>query len=86
MEHWKKLDLRGKSSMPPLNSLAALYFQPVGEKPAFFRDAHYEIGYFKTESGRRKIWWHSLRGIDDPVKWRKHYDIWWRLIPECDCF
>lgn len=70
--------------MPPLNSLVALYLQPTKGRSAFFSIERYEIGRFQAESGKRKIWWRSSRGVDDPVKMRKHYTIWWYPLPEYD--
>lgn len=70
--------------MPPLNSLVALYLRPTNGRSALFRGECYVIGRFQAESGRRKVWWHSSRGVDDPVRMRKHYSIWWYPLPECD--
>ncbi len=84
--HWKRLDLRSKTTMPRPNTLTALYLQPVNTRQAFYSTERYEIGRFKTEDGKRKLWWHSSRGVNDPVRMRKHYDIWWCPVWEFDGF
>lgn len=86
--HWKRLDLRCKNTMPPLNTLAALCLRPVNGRAVFYRSEQYEIGRFQRESDDRrgKVWWHSSRGVNDPARMRKHYDIWWCPIPNFDGF
>lgn len=70
--------------MPPPNSLAVLYLQPVNTRSNFYACDRYETGRFQYDSGGRKLWWHSSRGVNDPVRMRKHYDIWWCPVPEFD--
>lgn len=37
-------------------------------------------------SKSKKLWWHGTRGVDNPTRLRKHYDIWWIPIREFDCY
>lgn len=81
-EVWKRLDLRSKQSMPPLNALTALCLRPPKNRSALYWSERYEVGRFQTEERQRKVWWHGSSGVRDPVKMRKHYDIWWYPLPE----
>lgn len=86
LERWKRLDLRGKRSMPPINALTVLYLRPTKGRSAFYWSERYEVGRFQVEEGKRKAWWLGSSGVRDPIKMRKHYDIWWCLLPEYDGF
>lgn len=70
--------------MPPLNTLTALCLRPVNGRSTLYRSEQYDIGHFQAETGRRKLWWHGTRAASDPVRMRKHYDIWWCPVPEFD--
>ena len=48
---------------------------------------NHEAGYFgKNERNpkSRKIWWFSRGSSYDPARMKKHYDIWWCVVPEFD--
>lgn len=82
---WKRLDLRNKATMPPPDTLVVLYLRPI-KNSGFYDSEQYEIGCFKVGTGQRKLWWQSMRNVNDPVKMRRHYDIWWCAVPEFDGF
>lgn len=84
---WKMLDLRSKVLMPKPTELVALRLVPKNEAAKFYREERYDIGRFKPDSYNpksRKFWWHGTRGTNDPIRLRKHYDIWWCSINEYD--
>lgn len=84
MMHWRRLDMRRKDAMPPIGSLAALRMTPTNGRSTFYHEERYDIGRFKTEEKGRKAWWHGSRGVDNPTRLRKHYDIWWCPVAEFD--
>lgn len=84
MDHWKRLDLRGKSSVPPPDALAVLYLEPLDSRAVLSKADHYEIGCFQKYDDSRKVWWNSGRSVVDPAKLQKIYKIWWRLEQEFD--
>lgn len=82
---WTILDLRSKVLTPKVESLVALKLVPKNGTATYYRNERFDIGRFKTESYNpksRKLWWHGARGVEDPVRLRKHYDIWWYPIQE----
>lgn len=84
MDHWKRLDLHGKSSVPPPDALAVLYLEPLDSRAVLSKADHYEIGCFQKYDDSRKVWWNSGRSVVDPAKLQKIYKIWWRLEQEFD--
>ena len=84
MNHWKRLDLRGKSSVPPPDALAVLYLEPLDSRAVLSKADHYEIGCFQKCDDSRKVWWNSGRSVVDPVKLQTIYKIWWHLEQEFD--
>ena len=87
--NWIRLDLRSKTLCPRAGMLVALRMEPTNGAARFFGTAHYDIGTFETESMNsksKKLWWHGTRGVDNPTRLRKHYDIWWIPIREFDCY
>lgn len=82
MVHWKRLDLRGKSPVPPPDALAVLYLEPLDRRAVLSKADHYEIGCFQKYDDSRKVWWNSGRSVVDPTKLQKIYKIWWRLEQE----
>lgn len=80
MSKWRKLDLANKNDRPDPDCLVALRLTPTvrGRQATFYRDERYDIGKFKADpSTGRKLWWHGTHGCEDPVRLKKHYDIWW---------
>lgn len=87
--NWTRLDLRSKTLCPRAGMLVALRMEPTNGAARFFGTARYDIGTFETESMNsksKKLWWHGTRGVDNPTRLRKHYDIWWIPIREFDCY
>lgn len=85
MAHWKRLDMRRRDTMPAIGALVALRLTPTNGRATFYREERYEIGRFKTDEGSRKAWWVTTSASGrDPVKLRKHYDIWWCPVHEFD--
>ena len=84
MNHWKRLDLRGKSSVPPPDALELLYLETLDRRAVLSKADHYEIGCFQKCDDSRKVWWNSGRSVVDPVKLQKIYKIWWHLEQEFD--
>lgn len=82
---WKPLDLRRKESMPPVGALTVLRLIPKNGISAHYRTEQYEVGRFKIPDGGRKAWWCTTSASGrDPVRLRKHYEIWWCLVPDFD--
>lgn len=79
MSEWKLLELNRPEGRPKADQLVAIRLIPNNERPAFYyRDAKYDIGRFDTENEKsRKLWWHGTHGLQDPIKMKRHYCIWW---------
>lgn len=85
--NWKRLDLRNKTLMPRVGELVALRMEPKKGLSRFYNSGRYDIGTFNTDSMNpksKKLWWHGSRGVDNPTRLRKHYDIWWFPVREFD--
>lgn len=82
MNGWTKLDLRRKETAPQVGALVALYLYPTTARGQFHQSQHYEIGRFTAPDGGRKVWWQNQRTVEDPLRMKKHYEIWWRYVPE----
>ena len=78
MNKWRRLELNRLDGRPEAGQLVALRMLPNNARAAFYKDAKYDIGKFQTETDRsRKLWWEGTGGTWDPVRMKKHYDIWW---------
>jgi len=86
MNHWRRLDLRSKTAMPPAGATVALRMVPNNNRATFYTRERRDIGFFKQQEGGRKFWWHGCRGTEDPKQMRAHYDIWWCRVPDFDGF
>lgn len=83
-QKWKRLDLRGKYTAPQAEAITALRMEPKNGKATLYGSARYDIGYLKADSNEKKLWWHGSRGVDNPVRLKQHYDIWWCQVAEFD--
>ena len=86
MRKWVRLNMKIKAGSPPLDTLVALRLVPLGID-GMFDSGYYEAGYFSRDERNpksRKIWWFSRGSSHDPVRMKKHYDIWWCVIPQFD--
>lgn len=86
MMKWRRLDLRRMDSRPREGELVALRLVPNNTRARYFDKEYYDIGRFSTSTMDQssKLWWHGRRGVDDPTRLRKHFDIWWCRMPEFD--
>ena len=78
---WKYLNLATRSGHPHAFDLVALRLVPLKDGATFYREERYDIGTFEPdEKTGRKLWWHGTRGIEDPCKLQKKYEITWYPI------
>ena len=85
MGKWRKLDLTRTFERPALGQLTALRL--VDKRERLYTKEAYDIGRFETDPrapGSRKLWWRDGNGGFDPVRMKKHYEIWWCPVPEFD--
>lgn len=83
---WRRLDLRSNHNRPQPDTLVALRMVPTNcaSTYSWYRNERHDIGQFHAEDSQRKLWFRGSRGISDPVKMRKHFDIWWCYVPAFD--
>lgn len=87
MSKWKPLELNRLDGRPAVDQLVALRMIPNNGSATFYKDAKYDIGKFQTETDKsRKLWWHGRCGSQDPVRMKKHYNIWWCPLPSFDSY
>lgn len=87
MRKWRPLELNRLDGRPDVDQLVALRMLPNNGRATFYKDAEYDIGRFQTEVGKpRKLWWSGTHGTRDPVRMKKHYDIWWCPVQPFDSF
>lgn len=85
MSKWRKLDLTSSWDRPAVGQLAALRLVPNNGRASLYSREKYDIGEFRRDPQTgRKLWWHGTRGCEDPVRLRKHYEIWWCPVHEFD--
>ena len=85
MSKWKRLNLARPDERPHPGQLVALRLAPTRSRAAFYSSERYDIGMFKADPNTgRKLWWHGARGCENPVRLKKHYDIWWCAVHEFD--
>lgn len=85
MGKWRRLDLTSVWDRPAVGQLAALRLVPNNGRASLYAREKYDIGEFHRDPQTgRKLWWHGTRGCEDPVRLRKHYEIWWCPVHEFD--
>lgn len=69
-----------------MDTLVILRLVPLGIDKMFDL-GYYEAGYFRRDEKdpkSRKVWWYSKGSDHDPVRMKKHYDLWWCIAPVFD--
>lgn len=85
MSKWRKLDLTRCFDHPATGQLTALRLLPNIGRETLNPTEKYDIGRFcRDPQTGRKVWWHGTHGREDPVRIKKHYDIWWCPVYEFD--
>lgn len=85
MNKWKPLDLSRAFDRPAAGQLVALRMVPICPNATYHKNDMYDIGRFAADpSTGRKLWWHGTRGVQDPIKIRKYYAIWWCVVTDFD--
>ena len=81
---WRPLDLRRADSRPRDGELVALKLIPAGSRARSFDRTQYDIGFFRPDGMTKspKLWWLGAHGVDDPIRMKKHHDIWWYPLPD----
>lgn len=81
MSKWRELDLSRCWGHPAEGQLTALLLKPTNDRATFYAKEKYDIGRFSCDAQTgRKLWWHGTHGCEDPVRLKKHYEIWWYPI------
>ena len=87
MGKWKKLDLSRCFDRPSVGQLVALRLAPINSDSPFYNADKYDIGRFAHDAQTgRKLWWHGTHGCHDPIRMKKHYEIWWCPVADFDAF
>lgn len=82
---WRLLDLKKARGHPVTGEMVIIRMIPINERSLYYNDEKYDIGCFKEDfKTGRKLWWHGAKGIKDPITMKKHYEIWWCIMPEFD--
>lgn len=84
MNKWKRLDLRKKDQRPEIGALVALRMTPNNARATFYSSEEYQIGRFILDRNGKKLWRKHSHGTSDPVRIKKHYDIWWCYVDPFD--